>query len=80
MLGCRFGNVVDIVEDGVEGQVLESVDDLGPDDELGEALHEEDQGQVEGEVDDGPDLLAHMGEVGVLHPVKVDEEDEVDGS
>lgn len=33
---------------------------------------------MEGVVEDGPDLLSEGGEVGVAHPVKVDEEDEVD--
>ncbi|KAM5353266.1 hypothetical protein ACJZ2D_016836 [Fusarium nematophilum] len=54
----------DLLRGGPEGsqvEVVDLVDDLGPDDELGEALHEEDEGEVEGEVEDGPGRLADCG-------------------
>lgn len=64
--------------DPIAGQFAEDAHDLAPDDELREALHEEDEGEVERVVQRGPGLLAQGGEVGVAHPVKVDEEYEVD--
>lgn len=72
---------VALVVAAAEPLVVDAVEEahgFGPDDELGEALHEEDEGEVEGEVEEGPDLLADGGEVGVVHPIVVDEEDEVD--
>lgn len=71
------GEGVHVGGDPVGAEVVEDVDDFGPQDELGEALHEEHHGQVEGEVEDGPGLLPPAGEVLRLHPVEVDEEDEV---
>jgi hypothetical protein len=59
---------------------LNHVEDFGPDDKLGETLDEEAEGEMQGVVDDCPELLAELGEVWVLHPVEVDEEDGVDGS
>lgn len=65
--------------DVADGEVAEDVDDLGPLEELVEALGEEDEGEVEGEVHYRPQLLAPGGQVVGFHPVEVDEEDEVDG-
>lgn len=69
----------EVAEDPVFAEVADCVYDFGPDDELGEAGHEDDEGEVEGEVEAGPELLPPGGEVGCFHPVEVDEEDEVDG-
>lgn len=54
------------------------IGDLGPYDELREGGHEDCEAEVEGEVEGCPELLAPGWEVGVFHPVEVDEEDDVD--
>ena len=83
-LCCEFAFVFDVVIVLVNAchgvDCLHHVEDFGPDDELGETLDEEAEGEMEGVVDDCPELLAELWEVGVLHPVEVDEEDDVDGS
>lgn len=60
------------------GELAKDVEGLAPEDELGETLHEEHEGEVEGVVQAGPYLLAPGWELELAHPVKVDEEDKVD--
>lgn len=72
-----MGEGLGVVDYPVTSEVVHHVHDFRPDDELREALHEEDHGEVEGEVEDCPDLLSQRGKVSCLHPVEVDEEDEV---
>ncbi|KAI6751523.1 hypothetical protein HG531_006219 [Fusarium graminearum] len=58
---------------------LDDIEDFGPDDELSKALDKQAKCEMKGIVDDGPELLAELWEVRVLHPVKVDKEHNVDG-
>ena len=58
--------------------MVHNVNDLGPQHKLVESLDEKDKRQVEWEVERSPDLLAPWGQMIMLHPVEVNEEDAVD--
>jgi hypothetical protein len=59
--------------------VLENIEDLGPDDKLSEPLNEEAECEMQRIVEKSPELLAEFGQIRILHPVEVDEEDCIDG-
>jgi restriction endonuclease S subunit len=58
--------------------VLENIKDLGPDDELRETLDEKAEGEMQRIMKQGPELLTKLGQIRILHPVEIDEEDGVD--
>lgn len=59
--------------------MLENIKDLGPDDELGETLDEKAEGEMQRIVEKSPELLTKLGQIRILHPVEIDEEDGIDG-
>jgi hypothetical protein len=72
----RSGPARGVGDEGVLDEV-QGFNYFVPDEELRGAFHEEHERQVEGEVEEGPDLLADVAEVDVGEPVEVDHVEEV---